>query len=323
MTRTGQEWTALGWNGDPLLLIGWRPRARALAAARVKIEETAFNALTEITSVALNKLSVSQAVPFGTYTDPDPGEEYLTLPRRSGVFGNPQLDDDESAHVAQLLELLAQPITLDELTGTQAAEAGGIFYAVLRRTPAGESIAFVKALSPTAILGKSHHYFSTGDALASTTRPNMALANDADLVITADEVAVIHRSAFNRLFSDTDYAAAEVAQNLDALAGRLPAGLNLSPQSRGALEAQCRRLPTLAKRLHRLAEDQVLDALTPAKVRRALRNHNEPVKNYINTQGSLTFDGAHAKHFLDLVEGRWWTSDFGEEPRRADRYRTR
>jgi hypothetical protein len=66
-----------------------------------------------------------------------------------------------------------------------------------------------------------------------------------------------------------------------------------------------------------------LAALTVDTFADTLATHGVDPAKWYDEEGALSLDRARAKEFLDLLEGRWWTADFSNERRRADRFRSR
>jgi hypothetical protein len=299
------------------------------------------------------------AVPYGPAVQPEPGEEYLRIainelapraprrkppakkaPKKGAIEPVRHLDDvatpdqeaprpttaavgtDEGEEIADLLRLVANPDDLPAVSAGQLRDGEFAFYSICIPQPTGEVITIVRAVSPTRSLRRAAFFGRFAGSLRRVERPDLQLEDSVDLVITGDEIAVMNRGNFDRLFSDLDAVALAVPGHVLAVQTAMPQ-LPFAPGTADTLTALCQRLPSLAKRLAALANSPALATLTPSALRDALASHGENSGHWLDQADSLTLTEERAKEFLDLVEGRWWTSDFSAERRRADRFRKR
>ncbi len=354
--RSGDQWTGVVTDEAPRLIVGWRPKARALDARRVEMHEDAADALREVMAKALERLARLAPVPYGPATLPVDGEEYLALhindlppraPERKRPLkaarplkGADKQDDaneasphelqgrsqsvaaDEAAQLADLLRLIRNPDELPEISSGQLADGEFTFYAISLVQPNGEVVTGVRGTSPTRVLKRGAFFGRFAGSLRRSERPDLVLESGVDLLITGDEIAITNRLAFDRLFSDLDALSAKVPADVSALQTALP-NLQFAPGTADVLTRLCQRLPSLAKRLGALTSSPGLSALNANSLTTALQAHGEQPGHWLDQTNELTLTEDRARQFLDLVEGRWWTSDFTGERRRADAFRRR
>jgi hypothetical protein len=236
--------------------------------------------------------------------------------------GHAPTTTDESSELADVLRIVRDPDSLPAVSAGQLQDGDFAFYAICFPQPGGEVITMVRGMSPTRTLRRGAFFGRFAGSLRRAERPDLLLEAAVDLVITGDEVAILNRTAYDRLFSDLDTIALAVPGNVAAVSAAMPK-LRFAPGTTEALTALCMRLPSLAKRLSGLANNPGLDSLDSVALRVALVSHNEDPDPWLDANGELTLTEDRARHFLDVVEGRWWTSDFTGERRRADRFRQR
>lgn len=318
--RSARDWDDVVLTGAPRLVVGWRPRARRLDAARVEVHGDAEKHLRDIGAATLSRLAQLTAVPYGDAVLPEPGEEYMSISLQAYAAG-PQ-DVQDAAQVADLLRIVRDPDAVDTLSAERLREGSFVFYALCFPQPDDEMIAAVRAVSPTRALRRASFWGRYAGTLRRVERPDVVLEDIVDLVVTDEEVAILNRTAYDRLFSDLDSLAAAVPADVAALAAAMPS-LPFAPGSEDALTSLCTRLPSFAKRLHAIAARGDLALVDADALQAALAGHGEDAGHWLDQAGCLTLTEKRAKEFVDVIEGRWWTSDFTGERRRADRYRPR
>lgn len=345
--RDKEQWTnSVDLEVDPVLLVGWRPRARQLDGAIVELHEDTFADLRAVARDSLNDLARMEPIAYSDAVLPVLGEEYLRraledLPVKAPEVSRGSADkatetsrvgssapeaeegqDEEAERVADLLRLVKGLGELEFVSAGQLADGDFAFYGVCFPQPDGEMIAFIRGINPTRVLSRAAFFGRFQGALRRSERPDLLLEGQVDLVITGDELAIIRRSTYDRLFADLEELASAVPSDVQALSTTFPK-LDFAPGSAEALQNLCVRLSSLAKRVHRLAARTDLAGLNAETLKSRLREHGEDPSHWFDQANSLTLTEDRARQFLDVVEGRWWTADFTDERRRADAYRRR
>ncbi|MFN6554745.1 hypothetical protein ACP6C3_30480 [Mycolicibacterium septicum] len=323
--RNGEDWLGIGTDSDPQLIVGWRPRARQLTGGRIDLHADTFEDLRAVVHDAMAYLASAEAIDFGHEVLPVAGEEYI---RREIVDlpavhrAEPEEGGDDQDDSADLVRLIADCEGLTDITAGQLADGNFALYGIVFRQPSGEMIGCVRAINPARTLKKAAFWGRFAGSLRRTQKPDLMLESEVDLVVTGSELAIIRRSAYDRLFSDLDELAAEVPANVAGFDVAMPE----LPFAEGTAEAIVElgtALSSVAKRLNRLPSQPGISAMTPSSLREVLAKHGEDPAEWFDHEDKLVLDRRRAKEFLDIAEGRWWTADFQQERRRADKFRAR
>jgi hypothetical protein len=260
------------------------------------------------------------------------GEQYLgidvsdlpdrPIPRRGRPRQGPQVEqapvgaDARLAEAAALLGQVLNPGGLDNTTLGHPGEDHFLFYAIVwERGDDGSPVAFVSNYDPTTLLRKARSFFRFEGSLRSATKPDFALNDKADLIVSSRDIAILNPRAFDHLFADIRALLNDVPANLAAFAAALR-NMPMGTGSRDALQQACARKPSFARRLQLLSVSPGLATMNPNSLRAALRRHHREPGDFI-TNGRLEIGLPQVGDLLDVAEGRWWEADFSDEPRRA------
>lgn len=279
-----------------------------------------FEDLQSVAAAALQRLVASQPVAYGHDVLPETSEEYLRrsvteLRRSAGT-------DGQDAEAADLVRVVAACDDLEVVSANNLAGGEFAFYALCYSQPNGEVVGFIRAVNPAKVMKKAAFVGRFTGTLRRVQKPDLVLDAEVDLVLTHGELAILRRSAYDRLFADLDELAAAVPANVATLVTAMPS-LLLAEASVEVLRGLGTQLSSVARRLERLPATDGLNSLTPENLRAVLRRHGEDPDLWFNDENQVLLDRDRAKEFLDVVEGRWWTADFQQERRRADRFRPR
>jgi hypothetical protein len=325
--RAQGDWTGLSTAGDPILVVGRRPTAKTLEAFVIELQEDTFDVMRDIARMTIDELAVCDPVDWHPNASIEQGEQYLVVnvedlpaPGASQDRHQPPnaigSEDPRLGEAAALLRLALAPGDLDNLHPGALAESDFRFYAVVwEQGDAGRPVAFVSEYNPTMILRKAKSFFRFDGTLRLADPPDLALDDQADLVVTGDQIAILKPAVFDRLFSDIRALLNDVPAYIAAL-GEAYARLQLSDESRKALEVVCATRPTYARRLQNLAANPSAGRITPALLRIALKNHSADPSYFIRG-GVVEVSESEVGELLDVLEGRWYEADFTKEPRRA------
>jgi hypothetical protein len=323
MVRKPQTWQDADLSGQPVLVIGDRPRPRQLEAWVVDTRETAHGILRGVAERAIDDLTGRTPVTWQPEGGFEAEEEYLVLETDDLLeVVSSASAPVELAEASSLLNLLVNVSALEDLDGDRIRAGRFLFYAItFEQGDAGDPISFVRAWDPTAPLRAASSWFRWQGALEPAPPPDLGISDNVDLVMTSTEIAILRPSAFDRLFADIRMLLNDVPTMVKQL-GRAMTGLKMTSAARKALQDVCATRPSYARRLRLLATSGYAAAITPAELRRVLRAHGETASDYL-TNNRLDIGPDHVASLLDVAEGRWYTADFSKERRRADRYRTR
>lgn len=310
--------------GDPVLVVGWRPKAKELAAAAVDLNEDAFDIARQIASQTLDYWQGCDQVSWHPDAGVEEGEEVLVLPAHElpAVHPDESVDDPQLAETAQLLGLVLFPGGLETLGPGQLADGRFRFCAVVWEDGLdGRPVAIVAEHDPTFVLRRASHWFRFEGTLKATTPPDFTLPSRGDLIVTEEEIFIHSPATFDRLFSDVRALLNDVPAATAALKVSM-AKLPMTEATAQALEEVCATRPSLARRLQRLANHPVAQEITVDRLRPVVEKHGEDAADYL-TDDSLHLTPDKVRSWLDIVEGRWYEADFSDEPRRAARWSAR
>jgi hypothetical protein len=296
------------------------------------LHQETFPTMRAIARATIEDLSRRERLTWEPNASIEEGEQYLgidvqDLPDRPTPRGGhaqrgapveqaPAGADARLEEAASLLEQVLNPGSLDNTTLGQPGEDRFLFYAIVwERGDDGGSVAFVSNYDPTTILRKASSFFRYEGTLRSATRPDFALNDKADLIVTKQDIAILDPRAFDYLFADIRALLNDVPANLIAFAANLR-NMPMSLESSEALKQECERKVSFARRLQLLSANPGLTRVNPDSLRAALRRHHREPSDFIRN-GRLEIDRGEVGDFLDVCEGRWWEADFSNEPRRA------
>jgi hypothetical protein len=316
-------------DSQPRLFVGWRPRARQLIGGRIDLHVDTFDDLRDVARKTLAQLADGEPVAFDYEIQPIAGEEYIRrsledLPAVPAAESDAdaQDGDDVEDDSAALIKLVTDCDNLVTISADQLSAGEFAMYGIVFPQTSGENIGFIRAVNPARVVKKAAFWGRHSGSLRRTEPPDLMLESDVDLVVTGDELAILRRSAYDRMFSDLDELAAAVPANVAALDVAMPS-LPFAEATTECLRQLGAELSSVARRLNRLPRLADLATLSKSTLTNTLTAHGEDPDLWFDPDGQLTLDRARAKEFLDLVEGRWWTADFSNERRRADKFRLR
>jgi hypothetical protein len=325
------EWSSVNLDGDPLLVVGRRPKPRTLEGFVVDLHTETFDTMRGIARTTVDEFAGREAMDWHPNADMIPGEQYLSvaiedlpaMPREQRPEPSaPESPTSELAVAADLIRLVLDPGALDNLHPAELAEERFRFYAIVWEAgDDGGPIAFVSEYDPTTVLRKASSYFRYDGTLRSADPPDFALDDRADLVVASDDVAVLSPTAFDRLFSDIRALLNDVPAYTQALRTAM-VGLKMSDATEDAIRDVCARKPSYARQLQNLSNSPSAAAITPISLRGVLKRHGLKPNEFI-TRGVLDISPDQVGAILDVAEGRWYEADFTSEPRRASRWSRR
>lgn len=99
--------------------------------------------------------------------------------------------------------------------------------------------------------------------------------------------------------------------------------MSISDEALQVLRSVARRKFSIARRLYLLQESLVDADIKPDGVRSALTKHGIEHGDLLDEHGRFSFGEESVNRFLDVLEERYFESDWTNEPRRADRFSKR
>jgi hypothetical protein len=261
MTEPVFDPTTLNTAGDVTLLLGKRTSTK-FKGFRIKMHPDVRETLRAVATYTAEMLSTRTPIGYSDDLAFDAEEQYVLIQRDSLVVHRPEprrrggssADSTPEPQIVEMdpavLEVLDAAASADEITRATLKRQSFPFYAAVIGDDPADRIAFLKERNPYQVgqLGKVLTQF--GDGLRRLNEPILMFANDFDLVVTRDHIAVIRKESFEKLFRD-----------IDALRERIPVwstaavqALPLSDESASVLRAAALNSVRVASQLRGLQE---------------------------------------------------------------------
>jgi len=331
------SWDDVSLTGTPQLVVGLRDKRRRLTGYLVDVDADVHPQLRTVADAALTDVQSREPVGFTPYVDPEDGE-YLTIDpsalerrpakRRSRKDEAEQPSTAADEHAA-LVAMVAGSDFLEQIgAGQLVARDDDDFYLQAICLKSGdERIGFVTRTNPRQVLKRRRIWLGRNDdddRLTRISAPELILDTDVHAVVTATEIAVLNRNAFQNMVTDTILIASHVPAQVAIIDKRFKArGVPLAASVRTALVDGAKASPRLAKRLSTFADriDQIDAAAISSGT--GFKASDLVKKDFVNAKGELECEPARIGDLLDALEGRFFGDPFSAEKRRADRFRRR
>ena len=222
---------------------------------------------------------------------------------------------------AELQAVIAAAFNSDDWLPADSLRRNFLFYAVVVRTSDRESIGFIKQSGPQR-LAKAGGWLTAFDGSLDTfDKPILVVEPDVDLILHGDNVAILRPIAFERLCADLELSNALVPDHADTVSKALP----LADGARDVIVASCRarkRSAVILRTLSSFSEEQWARR-TVEGIRSVLQRRGLTEDEFISSNGELVATENNVKELLEVLTSKYYTSDFDEEERAADRSRLR
>lgn len=319
----------IDFSRDPRLLAGWRRSNKRLDAVRFGLDQNVFSDLRALCEPTVAFINSAQAREYEQFAALEANEQYFTydisdLPQHPPI--GTSLVADEAVGVDDTADLVRLVRTVDALTPINRDEMGDhkfSFYAICW-TAGSTMIGFVSKRDPVVSLTPGVRFFQFANTLRQADTPDLALQESTDIVVMADEVAILRPSAFTTLMSDVGVAFQRVPGDVKKVKKSLASTVPLLPGSEMAIANKAGRLLSFARRLSALPERiGQLEGLDASSLRKTMRTHSVDPRALLDQNGNLSFGDDEVDLFFDVIEGRYFEDELGKERRRADRFSQR
>lgn len=326
------NWEKIELSGDPVLLVGLRGKG-SFEPYRINVDKDVHPALLGVGEQTLEWLGSQEAVPYTPYVAQEEGE-YLTIPTATLLSEDDAGASDgaltQKQEVAAIVRMVSDCDEVDEMGAGQLIERLGskAFYlqAICLQSASGRVGFITKSRSLQVMkrslipLGKS----DKNDRLKKITFPELVLESDVHAVIAPEQIAVINRTQFQFLVSDTPLIASYVPQQVERIttefAGR---GIEISSSTQAALLTRARDSTRIAKRLESFAERIKVIDISRVSDGAGFEAQDLVPGDFVNQAGEIECELDRVPELLDALEGRFFDDPFTDEHRRADRFRKR
>jgi hypothetical protein len=319
-------------DGDPQLILGRRQGRRAIEAVVIELHADLFPALRDVCERFKNSLEVTSPRRYEPHAAVEADSEHFVLeleelpeqPEPARTQRRQPDDNEENAdRTAALVKALRSPSALPTISVQQLRNFNALFYSIAFQQEGGSWTNFIRKSDPRQLLKPGLMWTHYGAALRKVETPDMVLEREIDVILTHDRLAGFNGNAIKNLFTDVHLAARDANVYVDGVVLALGADMPIADESLEILRAAARQKVSLARRLYLLQEKLASLDIKPDRVREVLTRHNFDHSIYLNERDEFSFTADNVRRFIDLLEGRYFESDWDSEPRRADRFSTR
>ncbi len=322
------DWHTIQVTGDPILVVGVRPRS-TLEGYRVVVDKNVHPDLRKVANGALERVAHMDAIPYTPYVDPG-DDEYLSLDPTTLTIS---ADGDgapatQKQQTARLLELVQNADTLPTIGAKQLiARIDELYFQAICLHASPPIIAFVTKTIGRQVMKRSAIPLgldNATDRFKSITRPELVLEGEVHAIMASAEIAILNRPQFQFLVGDVALVGQYVPAQVKLIGSRLKKhGIPLSANTSKAIEARATRSVQLAKRLDAFLER--IDQIDVARITngRGFSAQDLKKKDFVNANGELDCAEDSVIELIDALEGRFFDDGFSTEKRRADRFRKR
>ncbi len=331
MPSSPTKWGDVKLGKGVRLLLGWRDDEGDLDATPVQLSSDAAEEFRRTCIAFLKGIGSYERRQYDGEAALD-DEEYFAVPlaheeEEDEADGEDTNDGDaqggllfpeETVAASTLVTLVREAferddaLTRDELNGTWL-----FFVVVTEQSGASQPVGFVRQFNPNRGYSPGKFLTTYADKLKPVTDPVLNFDFSFDVVIGSGELAVFRTTGFERVFSDLNVAATKVPEHTDQIADAV--GVGISQESILYLKAACGVRPRYAKRLRKIAQSKHLPKISSEAFKKALKRHGLPEDRFGSGKDLKISDPADIGPFLDLLEQRYYETDFTDEHKRADR----
>lgn len=335
-------WKDTTLEGEPLLVIGLRDEKRRIEGYRINLESDVHPDLERVAADALAYLETLKPVEYSPYVDPE-ADEYLSLATdelrviaTKPVKGKEAAGDEadkvaisEKDEAARIVALVRDSDVLPELGAAKLIKRlDSEFYLQAICLKSGDQrIGFVTKARKRQVMKRSIIPLGKNDdndRLKRITLPELLLESDVHAIVSPEEIAILNRTQFQFMVSDTKLVFDHVPRQIERIAAAFKTrGVTLAGGTQAALLGRAVGSISLAKRLDAFAERiGDLDAALIGNGK-GFTDQDLLAADFVNPAGEVECAADRIDELLDALEGRYFGDGFSKEKRRADRFRRR
>ncbi|MDA8046724.1 MAG: hypothetical protein M0Z30_16025 [Actinomycetota bacterium] len=304
--------TAPGDDADATLIVA--QRTNRLKGYRIGMHADVARALRRAAVDTVAAIEARTSVTFAADIDYDPATQYLEVPAAlltvaqppqsaadgapPGGQATPTVETDPEAHA-----VISQGSSLPLLKAGELGRRTFAFYALIVGNTPENRTAFVTQWNPHRLGLSGKILTAFGDQLRRIGQPLLAFESLFHMVVIPDGIAVLNKSAFEKVFRDVETMQARVP----VWAAHVEAALPLDDASLGCLAEVCGRNKRVAAKARSLFESGVLKdrAITGAMLAEEMRRQDLDADRMVK-EDKLVIDDTDVPVLLKLLdEGLW------------------
>lgn len=324
------NWKKTKLSGDPVLVMGLRGEKGAIEGYRINLDKDVHPELVRVAKDTLEWLNGLDAVDYTPYVEQESGE-YLALATDSLQSEEGKADGvgTEKQEAATIVRMVRDSDELEEMgAGELIKRLGDDFYlqAICLRD-GKDKIGFVTKARRQQVMKRSVIPLGKNDKndrLKKITLPELVLESDVHAVIGPEEVAILNRTQFQFMVSDTALISSHVPIQVERIVKTFKGrGIKITDSTRAALLASAMGSVRVAKRLDAFAERAKALDVSLISSGAGFKSQELAPDDFVNTEGEIACEPDRVAELLDALEGRFFGDAFSTEKRRADRFRPR
>jgi hypothetical protein len=278
-------------DGPLTLIVAWRSGRNAHGRV-LKAGGDVSKKLREIAVNARDVVSENQGRDYNP--DDEQDDECLLL----------RANRDELLDTA-LLTQIEKGASLPLIDPTDLRRKSIALYAVLIGKSSGKRSIFIRKGSPVSLANKSLIAAVLDDTLTRVTDPILAFDNKFDVILTDENVWVLHQNSFELMFKESDAVLAKTADWASELGKSLP----IDDAGQEWLATRLRQTSVMRRKVQSILRSNYLETLSLEVIRQKIvdrgLNPDELLKD-----GVLVFNKDTEKSILLFLNEDLWTGDF-------------
>jgi hypothetical protein len=314
------------------LILGRRSGTREIDAVDAAVHKDLFSELRKPCEALLQKIEQTSARQYEAHAAIEPDDEHFVLeldhlpkqPEPRASRHSPGGGDEENHdRTAALVRTLRSPLGLRQLDARGIRDFKAMFYSIAFQQADGSWINFIKKTDPRRLLKPGRLWLRYEAPLRRVEEPDLVVESEVDVVLGPTHLASFSGRIIKDLFTDVHLALQQADGYVDGVASALGPDLPISDESLRILRKLAGQKFSIARRLYLLQEGLVGTDIKPSQIRAALLKHKIEPTELINENDQFIFDETSVSRFLDVLEERYFETDWTNESRRADRFSRR
>lgn len=182
---------------------------------------------------------------------------------------------------------------------------------------------FIRKVNPRQILKPGFLWTHYESSLKRVATPDMVIESTVDVLLMPEQLFSFNGNKIKDLFTDVHLAAQDVPNYVNNIVTALGEDVRITDEALEVLRRTAMKKVSFARRLFALQSTLTNLHVKLDMIRDALASHGIEKEQLLDDEGNLRFEESGVGVFLDVMEERYFESDWTHESRRADRFSTR
>lgn len=301
---------------QPVLLFGWRPKPRRLAAKRMGISDEVGRLLLDYAKGAISEVNAATSIPFSEMRILQKTEVFVSSLDEYRAPGSSEGGDDSATDLESIVSSAAA--AFPELGAEQVKGNNFAFYVVVANDVAGQPVAFVKMPYKMTVASPGRFLAGYAGTLTRILTPVFALSDDFDIVVRGQDVFVLNPENYLRLLSDAEVLQSAAAGFVATIRGGLV--LKLSASTIANVTDAAEHSPRLARQLRRISRADWLTNVDAPRLQGELDKFSDLHHGMSVIEEEVNVPEEGVDLFLKILEQVVWKTPFAGDIREAQAY---